>query len=156
MTTLRRLPLEGALWSAQAIVAFTFSWVGSARALVPLKDLEKMVPWIDAVARQVPVRAVGAVELVLALGLLVPAGTRFLPWLTPLCALGLAVFAGAGFVAHAMYGAWGAAFGAFVLTALSLFIAWGRSFKAVIPAMPLGDEDPSHAPYPDLAPDHWD
>src|SRR4051812_266707 len=105
-----RITIDGALWVAQSIVAFVFFWVGSLRAMLPLDLLEKNVGWIGRVAEQVPVRTVGAVELTLALLILVPAMTGFFARATWIAALGLAAACAIGSIDRAIHAqVWAAA-----------------------------------------------
>jgi hypothetical protein len=148
MTGRPRVTLNGLLWFAQCIIAFWSSWVGALRAMVPLDELGKTSAWIVSLAAEAPVRAVGAIEVSLALLVLVPSMSRFWPRLTSFAAIGLAVFSAAGAAAHAMHDEWWGFVGALILTALSFFVAWGR-LVAPIPFIRWNEEDPSD--WPDIA-----
>ena len=147
-----RFTLDGSVWFAQTVLAFVFFWVGSLRAMLPVTDLAHVVPWLGRVDVDAA-RWIGVAELVLALGVLVPAMMGFFVRLTELCALGLSVFCAAGALEHAAHGEPVKAFGCVALFAVALFVAWGRAFVAALPRRSWRDEDPSHSPYPDLAPD---
>ena len=72
-------------------------------------------------------------ELAGALGMILPAATRILPWLTPLAALGFAVIQVLAIGTHALLGETAQTLPInLVLLALSLFVAWGRMRKAPI------------------------
>jgi len=55
--------------------------------------------WLGDVGRD-RMRVIGVLEILGALGLVLPAATGILPWLTPLAALGLAVLMGLAAVYH--------------------------------------------------------
>lgn len=120
------------LWAAQVLLAFVFGAAGIMKLTTPVDQLGAMMNWV-AVSPEWLVRFIGTLELLGAAGVILPALTRILPWLTPLAALGfvtiqvLAVFThiGLGEAATLPVNA--------VILALSLFVAWGRWKKAPIP-----------------------
>ena len=59
-------------------------------AIRPLSQAVQTSPWIAALPPAL-VRFIGFAELAAALGLVLPAATRILPWLTPVAAVGLAL-----------------------------------------------------------------
>ena len=79
------------------------------------------------------VRFIGVVELLGALGLILPAATRIMPKLTPLAASGLLVVMVLASVTHISRGEYPMIIANVVLGALAAFIAWGRLTRA-----PLG------------------
>ncbi len=79
------------------------------------------------------IRFVAFMEILGAIGLLLPAATRILPWLTPLAAVGLSFVQLSAIVLHALRGETAMTLPVnLVLLALSLFILWGRWQKAPI------------------------
>ena len=79
-----------ALWIVQILLALTFS-VAASRKLVRQKGKpSKGMAWRED-SSQRTVRLVGLLELLGAVGLVLPALTGVLPWLTPLAAAGLAL-----------------------------------------------------------------
>ena len=78
-------------------------------------------------------RFIGFVELAGALGMILPALTRILPFLTPLAALGFAVIQVLAIGTHASLGETASTLPMnLVLLTLSLFGAWGRWKKSPI------------------------
>ena len=76
------------LWILQVLVALAFLAAGSMKTFLPIEQVRKNQTW----ARHVPapvVRLVGILEILGALGLILPAATHILPWLTPVAAIGL-------------------------------------------------------------------
>ena len=78
------------LWVLQVVLAVFFAGAGLAKLSQPREKLRDRMEWVEDFS-DAQVRAIGAVELLGAIGLLLPAATGGLPWLTPLAAAGLAV-----------------------------------------------------------------
>jgi putative oxidoreductase len=78
-----------ALWIAQGLLAAMYLMVGSMKVFQPVKVREnpRMI-WAHGQADQY-IRFVGTVEVLGALGLILPLVTGILPWLTVLAAIGL-------------------------------------------------------------------
>ena len=75
------------LWSVQVFLALFFFAAGAPKILG--RGLEKWVGFSD-LPRPLVV-FIGLTEVLGALGLVLPMATGFLPWLTPLAAIGLAI-----------------------------------------------------------------
>jgi DoxX-like protein len=73
-------------------------------------------------------RFIGICELLGGLGLLLPALTGILPWLTPLAATGLALIMILAIGFHASRREWSAIGFNSVLLVLAAFVAYGRFF----------------------------
>lgn len=122
------------LWVAQVLLAVAFGMAGVMKLMTPVADLGAMMAWVNA-SPELLVRFIGLVEVLGAIGVLAPALTRILPFLTPLAALGFAVIQVLAIGTHAMLGETASTLPInLVLLALSLFVAWGRSRKAPIAA----------------------
>ena len=78
-----------ALWVIQGLLAVVYLAAGGLKSLQPVRAQEQM-PWAKRHTTDY-LRRVGVVEVLGALGLILPAATGILPWLTPLAALGLAI-----------------------------------------------------------------
>ncbi|MBM4362849.1 MAG: DoxX family protein [Deltaproteobacteria bacterium] len=125
--------LHRALWAAQAFLALAMLVAGAVKVLTPLDQLAVSMPWVRDFA-PLAVRAIGAAEVLGAIGLILPSALRILPRLTALAALGLAaLMVGAIQTDLAVSGPAKAAVPA-VFAALSLFVAWGRGRAAPIAA----------------------
>jgi len=121
-----------ALWVAQILLALFFGGVGIMKLTQPIEALGAMMTWVN-VSPVWLVRFIGFAELAGALGMILPAVTRILPFLTPLAALGFVIIQVLAIGVHASLGETGMTLPLnIVLLALSLFVAWGRWKKAPI------------------------
>jgi putative oxidoreductase len=124
-------PWRISLWLVQLVLATVFGYDGLARATQPIGAVAEAFLGSGQVADGL-VRAIGAGELITALGLVLPTATRILPFLTPLAALWLALLMGTAFVFHAMCGEWHLLSVNVALGLLAAFVAWGRLAKAPV------------------------
>lgn len=113
---------------AQILAAMAFFMAGSFKTFTPGDELAAA----GMTAPLAVLRLAGISELAGAAGLLLPAGLRIKPWLTPLAAAALTVVMVLAFFTHVLSGDFGGTVPAIVLGALSAFIAWGRAKKAPI------------------------
>ncbi|AXV09365.1 putative integral membrane protein [Euzebya pacifica] len=79
-----------ALWIVQTVLALLFLAAGAMKLAKSKDDLRADMAWVEGVS-PAQVKAVGAVEVAAALGLILPAATGILPVLTPLAAAGLVI-----------------------------------------------------------------
>lgn len=77
-----------ALWVVQGLLALLFLYAGISKASLPLSTVKKIFPWANDVPSRLT-RFIGLSELFGALGLILPAVTGILPWLTFAAAIGL-------------------------------------------------------------------
>ncbi|MES2642692.1 MAG: DoxX family protein [Myxococcota bacterium] len=123
--------LNKTLWAVQGLLALTFVGTTFWKLLTPMATLATMIPW----AGQVSVgffQFTALVDLAGGLGLVLPALTRIRPGLTVLAALGCAALQVSAIVFHLSRGEAANTPFNFVLVGLSLFVAWGRQYKAPI------------------------
>jgi hypothetical protein len=120
-------------WTAQIILAVLFGIAGVFKTTMAPVDLARMgIAWATDVPLAL-VRFIGTVELLGAIGVILPALTRILPFLTPLAAAGFATIQVLAIAFHATRGETGATLPLnLVLLALSISVIWGRSRKAPI------------------------
>lgn len=122
--------MKTTVWIVSAVLALAFLVTGLSKLVTPAADLESM-------AQGVPVlllRIAGAAEVLGALGLVLPAGSRVLPWLTPLAALGLVVTMVGATVTNFAIGEPALAVQTAVMGAAAAFVAWARRGSyAVVP-----------------------
>ena len=110
--------MNSALWVVQVLLAAAFVFVG----------VKKVFPY-DRAKTALPrglVTFIGVSELLGGLGLLLPALTGILPWLTPLAAVGLAIIMILASIFHATRGEAQGIITTVVLLALAVFVAYGR------------------------------
>lgn len=114
-----------ALWVAQILLALAFGTAGVMKTTQPRDTLQEKLPWVQDFSTST-VRFIGSVELLAAIGLILPAFTGIAPGLTPLAATGLAVLQALAIATHIRRREPGAVAFNLVLMALAMFVAWGR------------------------------
>ena len=125
--------LHAALWVAQVLLGVFFLLAGYWHGMLPAATLARTARW----ATDVPPWLLGSIctaEFAGAIGVTVPAATRIAPWLTPLAAAGLTLLTAIAAMFHFLRGEAHAMIMPVVVCAVALFVAWGRSRPARIPA----------------------
>ncbi len=113
------------LWVLQVVLAGIFVMAGVQKATEPKDKLAARLPWVEDFSAGT-VRFIGVMELLGAVGLILPAALGIAPVLTPLAATGLAIVMALAMLAHRRRREPKAiAFNA-VLLVLALVIPWGR------------------------------
>jgi putative oxidoreductase len=121
------------LWVAQVLLALAYLAAGSMKLFQPIDALAAMGMGYVTSMPELFIRFVGLMEILGAIGLILPSLTRILPVLTPVAAIGLSIVQVAAIILHAYRGETATSLPAnLVLLALSLFIVWGRTRKAPI------------------------
>ncbi len=116
------------LWVVAGLLAAGFLFSGAFKVAQGKKVEEKGMRWASLYSDK-GIRAIGAVEIVGALGLILPAVTGIATWLVPVAAAGLAVTMVIAAIAHArVKDPAGAFVPVAVLGALAVFVAVGRAF----------------------------
>ena len=82
--------MDVALWVIQVLLALVFVMAGGMKLIQPKEKISAMLPWANDFSQN-NIRLIGLVEVLGAIGLILPSLTRILPVLTPLAALGLVV-----------------------------------------------------------------
>jgi uncharacterized membrane protein len=77
-------------WVGQVVLAALFGMSGLSKVVQPKEKLAGSYPWMQTFS-QGTVRFIGVMEILGAIGLIVPAATGVDPGLTPVAATGLAV-----------------------------------------------------------------
>ena len=113
-----------ALWIVQVLLAAAFIFAGVTKAF-RYEYAHATLPWVKDVPRGLTT-FIGVSELLGGLGLLLPALTGILPWLTPLAAAGLALIMLLAIGFHATRREWSAIGFNAVLLLLAVFVAYGR------------------------------
>lgn len=115
-----------ALWIAAGLLAAAFLAAGLMKLTGKRDQMIERMPWVQDFS-QGQVKAIGAIEVLGALGLILPAVTGIAPILVPLAASGLAITMVLAAVMHLRRGDGAAAVVPnVVLFALAVFVAWGR------------------------------
>lgn len=120
-----RTTLHIALWVVQVLVAGFFVMVGWSHALLPFEEIAPQATWMQDVPRGLSL-FIGYAEIAGGLGLVVPAVTRVVPWLTSWAALGLATIMLLAIPFHVLKGEASVTWIHALIGGLALFVAWGR------------------------------
>ena len=88
-------------------------------------DLAEFMPWVNDLPSAL-VRFIGLEEIADGLGLVLPAITKILPWLTPLAGAALALSMIFAIVFNASRGEFPNVIFTLVLLVLALYVAYGR------------------------------
>ena len=118
-----------ALWIVQGLLAVAFLGAGASKLSQPKEKLLKNMAWVEDFS-QPTVRNIGALEVLGAIGIVLPALTGILPWLTPLAALGLVLLMVGAALTHLRRKEYGNVAINAVLLVLAAFVAYGRFFLA--------------------------
>ena len=113
------------LWVVQILLALAFAMAGIMKVSQPIGRLEERMGWVEDVGRG-GVRLIGSVEILGAIGLILPAITGIWSWLTPVAAAGLALTMVGAMITHGRRGEFSAVGFNVVLLALALFVLIGR------------------------------
>jgi uncharacterized membrane protein YphA (DoxX/SURF4 family) len=116
-----------ALWVIQVLVVVAFLVSGATKLSQPKEKLVKNMAWVEDFS-QPTVRIIGALEVLGAIGIVLPALTGILPWLTPLAALGLVLTMIGAALTHLRRAEYGNIAMNAVLLVLAAFVVYGRFF----------------------------
>ena len=119
-----------ALWIVQILLALAFAMAGIMKVTQPIDRLETRMGWVKDVGPR-GVRLIGSLEILGAIGLILPAVTGILPWLTPVAAACLALTMVGAMITHWRRGEYSGIGVNLVLLILTLFVVYGRF--AIIP-----------------------
>ena len=113
------------LWVVQILLALAFGLAGIMKVTQPVDKLEARMGWVKSVGPR-GVRLIGSLEILGAIGLILPAVTGILPWLTPVAAAGLALTMIGAMITHGRRGEYSGIGVNVVLLLLTLFVVYGR------------------------------
>lgn len=113
------------LWIVQAVLALAYLGAGSAKLLQSRTSLQPAMPYVEDLPEWT-VKFIGAVEILGAAGLLLPALTGVYPILTPMAATGLAVLQVLAGLLHVKRREFSNLPINAALCAVAVFIAYGR------------------------------
>lgn len=117
--------MDTALWVAQILLALAFGAAGILKVTQPKDKLAANMGWPEEYSAGF-IKFVGVVEIVGALGLILPGLTGIAPILTPIAASGLALEQVGAIAVHIRRKEPRVIIGNVLLIAISVFIAWGR------------------------------
>ena len=113
-----------ALWIVQILLAVGFTLSGFVKISQPIAKLRASGNWPNHVAPPI-IRLIGILEILGALGLILPKATGYLPWLTPVAAVGLVLTMMGAILTHVRLHEAKVVGVPVVLLLLALFIAVG-------------------------------
>ncbi len=113
------------LWVLQILLALAFLGAGIMKVSQPIANLKKNMSWVEATPVGV-VRTIGVLEILGALGLILPAVTHILTWLTPVAAIGLVLTMIGAMILHIRLKETNRLVAPIVLLILALIIVYGR------------------------------
>ncbi|WP_392542982.1 DoxX family protein [Oryzobacter telluris] len=114
------------VWVVQVVLAIAYLAAGVLKTTQSREALKaKGLDWVDDFSDGT-VKLIGALEALGAIGLILPAVTGVLPWLTPVAALGLVVVQALAIRVHLRRGEAKVVPVNVVLLLLAAFVAWQR------------------------------
>ncbi len=117
--------MDTALWIVQILLAIAFGMAGFMKATQPKPKLAANMGWVNDFSAT-NVKIIGVLEMLAAVGLIVPLAANVLPVLTPLAAVGLVLVMLGAIVTHVRRGEYPMIAVNLVLLALAAFVAYGR------------------------------
>ncbi|OIN59299.1 DoxX family protein [Arsenicibacter rosenii] len=123
--------LHIALWTVQGLLAAGFAWGGLMKLIQPAGQLAQMWPWTGQVPGSL-LMFTAIVDLLGALGLLLPALLRIQPILTPIAAVGCLVLMVCATVFHIQRGEAALITPNLLFAMMAAFVAWGRFIKVPV------------------------
>ncbi len=118
-----------ALWIVQILLALAFLAAGIMKIVTPVEKAAVRMKWVLSMPAEV-VKLIGVLEVLGAIGLILPAVTGVWPWLTPLAALGLVLTMAGAALTHVRLAEVSQVPPTIVLPLLAAFGAYGRYFVA--------------------------
>jgi uncharacterized membrane protein YphA (DoxX/SURF4 family) len=114
--------MNKALWVLQVLLAAVFLAHGWLMLAPPAELVDMMNAQLGVALRLF----IGAAEVLAAIGLIAPAATRILPWLTPLAAAGLVIVMVSATVLHLVRAEYSSAATTTVLLVIAAAVAYLR------------------------------
>jgi len=115
------------LWVLQGLLAFVFLVSGLMKATQPIASLaEKIGDWVEAIPQAT--RLIGVVEVLGAIGVILPLAINILPILTPIAAIGLVLTMIGAIITHLKRKETPQIIVNIVILAMAAFVAYGRSY----------------------------
>jgi uncharacterized membrane protein YphA (DoxX/SURF4 family) len=116
-----------ALWVVQGLLAAAFLMAGGMKMMQPKEKLSEKMAWVEDFSPNT-IRGIGLLEVLGAIGLILPWALVIVPALTGLAAIGLFLTMIGAAVTHLRRGETQMLMPNVVLGLLSAFVAYGRLF----------------------------
>jgi uncharacterized membrane protein YphA (DoxX/SURF4 family) len=114
-----------ALWIVQILLTLAFGMAGLMKITQPKENLAQNMGWVEDFSQDI-VRTIGTLELLAAVGMVLPMLTNILPWLTPAAGVGLVLLMVGAALTHLRRQEPQMIVVNLVLLALAAFVAYGR------------------------------
>ena len=114
-----------ALWIVQIVLAMMMLMAGAMKVMKSKDQLQEQMGWVEDFSENT-IKAIGGLEVLGAIGLILPAVTGIAPVLVPLAAVGLAITMVGATVVHARRSEMPNVAITVMLLLMSVFVAWGR------------------------------
>jgi len=114
-----------ALWIVQGLLAMAFLMAGGMKLAKSKDQLYEKMGWVEGFSEGT-IKTIGVLEVLAAMGLVLPGITGIAPVLVPLAAVGLALTQAGAFVVHMRRGETMEFMMNVALFAMAAFVAWGR------------------------------
>lgn len=121
------------LWLVQAVLAVIFLLAGWMKVVASYESLNILLKWTQDFP-ELALRVIGGLEVLAAIGLILPAAFRIVPSLTAYAAGALALDMLLATIYHLMRGEMENTVPTVILLAIAALICWGRLVKAPIVA----------------------
>ena len=115
------------LWIIAGLLAVAFAGGGISKLVIPKERIAALPggKWVDGFSSEA-VKAIGVLDLLAALGLILPAALDILPVLVPVAAVGVVLLMIGATIVRARHGSRKAIPADLAYLALAAFLAWGR------------------------------
>ncbi len=113
------------LWLLQIVLAFMFLMAGATKLARSRAELGEQMDWVEDVSGNA-IKAIGGLEVLGAVGLILPAITDVATVLVPLAATGLAVTMVGATIVHLRRSEMPNVFITVMLLIFAVVVAWGR------------------------------
>lgn len=114
-----------ALWIVAGLLAAIFLMAGAMKMMKSKEDLLEKMGWVEDYDERT-LKAIGLLEVLAAIGLILPAVTGIVPTLVPLAAIGIALTMVGAIAVHQKRGETTELTMNSAFLVMSLFVAWGR------------------------------
>jgi uncharacterized membrane protein YphA (DoxX/SURF4 family) len=113
------------LWIVAGVLALAFLAAGLTKLTQPKEKLRATMAWVEDFSPGL-IKGIGAVEVLAAVGLILPAALDVVPVLVPLAAVGLVVLMAGAAITHARHKEFPMIAINLVLLVLAAVVVWGR------------------------------
>jgi uncharacterized membrane protein YphA (DoxX/SURF4 family) len=114
-----------ALWIVQIVLAMMMLMAGAMKVMKSKDELHEQMGWVEDFSENT-LKAIGGLEVLGAIGLILPAVTGIAPVLVPLAAVGLGITMIGATVVHVRRSEMPNVAITVMLLAMAVFVAWGR------------------------------